>query len=551
MRQSIKQQVMIRIALIFCIVIISGIVTIIGMRRVRECNKSTEQATDINSLVLTAEKAHYGWVENLCSSIAMGTEFTGTADYKTCVLGKWFYGSDESIPKDAEILRLVEEMKPIHQSMHESAQAILELNTTEPEQAQQMYLDTTKKSVEKLVALLSQVADITEQQMAQNRTKLEGWVFWSEMISVAAIVAILIASVLFVLYVFKEIVNPVEVITKSSKNLSEGKLDFQIDIKNNSEIGILAESLNTSVRNLKFYISDIARILQEMASGNLASKTEVEYIGDFAKIQQAIDTISQEQSNIMEQIQVSASQVDSGSEQVAQGAQNLAQGSTEQASEVDNLLHMIEQITEQINGNAESASITTAEADHMKKEIDVCNQEMKDMAEAMVQINSCSGEIQHIIKTIDDIASQTNILALNAAVEAARAGSAGKGFAVVADEVRSLAAKSADAVKETTELIDRTLNMVAAGSTLTDITQESLASVVEGAQKVTSQIKVISEVSKEQESAINHIKDSIHQISSVIQSNSAASEESAAASQELSGQAQVLKSLTGRFQLRK
>lgn len=215
------------------------------------------------------------------------------------------------------------------------------------------------------------------------------------------------------------------------------------------------------------------------------------------------------------------------------------------------MLHMIERITEQINGNAESASITTAEADHMKKEIDVCNQEMKDMAEAMVQINSCSGEIQHIIKTIDDIASQTNILALNAAVEAARAGSAGKGFAVVADEVRSLAAKSADAVKETTELIDRTLNMVAAGSTLTDITQESLASVVEGAQKVTSQIKVISEVSKEQESAINHIKDSIHQISSVIQSNSAASEESAAASQELSGQAQVLKSLTGRFQLRK
>lgn len=106
-----------------------------------------------------------------------GNKFTGTADYKTCVLGKWFYGSDESIPKDAEILRLVEEMKPIHQSMHESAQAILELNTTEPEQAQQMYLDTTKKSVEKLVALLSQVADITEQQMAQNRTKLEGWVF--------------------------------------------------------------------------------------------------------------------------------------------------------------------------------------------------------------------------------------------------------------------------------------------------------------------------------------------------------------------------------------
>ena len=114
-------------------------------------------------------------------------------------------------------------------------------------------------------------------------------------------------------------------------------------------------------------------------------------------------------------------------------------------------MHMIEQITEQINSNAQSASITTSEADKVGEQISICNNQMQEMAEAMSQISACSGEIQHIIKTIDDIAFQTNILALNAAVEAARAGSAGKGFAVVADEVRNLAAKSADAVKETTE----------------------------------------------------------------------------------------------------
>ena len=253
----------------------------------------------------------------------------------------------------------------------------------------------------------------------------------------------------------------------------------------------------------------------------------------------------------MEQIQASASQVDSGSNQVAMGAQSLAQGSTEQASEVDNLLHMIEQVTEQINNNAQSAAVTTSEADEMGEKINVCNGQMQEMAEAMRQISACSGEIQHIIKTIDDIAFQTNILALNAAVEAARAGSAGKGFAVVADEVRNLAAKSADAVKETTELIDKTLRMVESGSKLTDVTQESLHSVVAGAGTVTSQIKLISDASQEQEVAINHIKDSICQISTVIQSNSATSEESAAASEELAGQAQILKSLIGRFQLRK
>ena len=550
MKQSIKQQVLIRIALIFLVVIVSGVLTISGMAKVRKYSESTERSTAIHSLVLTAEKAHYSWVENLCSAVSLGTEFTGSTDYKGCVLGKWMYGTDMALVEDANILRLVEEMKPIHQAIHESAEKILTTNATDPEQAHEMYLNDTKVNVNKLVAILDQVAAITEEQVAENQAGLGSWVTKTEYMSVFTIVVILVVSILLVMYVISKIVKPIEVITESSRSLSEGKLDFQIDIKSKDEIGVLADSLNKSVQNLKLYISDIASILQDMASGNLASTSSIDYIGDFVQIQKAIDTISREQSNIMQQIHASASQVDSGANQVATGAQSLAQGSTEQASEVDNLLHMIEKVTEQINGNAESAAITTEEADNVGEKIAVCNGQMQEMAEAMQQISACSGEIQHIIKTIEDIAFQTNILALNAAVEAARAGSAGKGFAVVADEGRNLAAKSADAVKDTTELIEKTLHMVETGSKLTDVTQESLHSVVDGAGVVTSQIKVISAASKEQETAINHIKDSIYQISTVIQSNSATSEESAAASQELAGQAQVLKSLIGKFRLR-
>ena len=339
--------------------------------------------------------------------------------------------------------------------------------------------------------------------------------------SILTIIVTLIVSILLMVYVMKRIVKPLQTVTESSRSLSQGNLNFHIDINSEDEIGVLAESLHSSVKTLKSYISDITAVLNEMAGGNLGSESKIQYIGDFVEIQKAIGMISREL------------------------------GATEQASEVDNLMHMIEQVAEQVDNNAESAAITTKEVNQVGEQINVCNEQMQEMVEAMRQISSCSGEIQHIIKTIEDIAFQTNILALNAAVEAARAGSAGKGFAVVADEVRNLAAKSADAAKDTTELIEKTLHMVDNGSKLTDLTQQSLHSVVAGAEVVTDQIKVISKASEEQEVAINRIKDSITQISTVIQSNSATSEESAAASEQLAGQAQILKRLIGKFQLRR
>ena len=210
----------------------------------------------------------------------------------------------------------------------------------------------------------------------------------------------------------------------------------------------------------------------------------------------------------------------------------------------------VSQVSEQISDNAKNANETSVRVDQVERQIGLCNQQMQEMAKAMGEISDCSNEIGHIIKTIEDIAFQTNILALNAAVEAARAGSAGKGFAVVADEVRNLAAKSGDAAKSTSELVAKTLQAVTNGVELTESTQHALEDVVEGSRVVIQKVRQISEASAEQANSANQISEGISQISSVVQNNSATSEESAAASEELSSQAQVLRNLLSKFQIR-
>lgn len=232
------------------------------------------------------------------------------------------------------------------------------------------------------------------------------------------------------------------------------------------------------------------------------------------------------------------------------GAQTLAQGSTEQSSELDHLVARVNDISRQINSNAQEAVATRDITIDVGSQIESCNQQMSEMAQAMYEISESSQEIGNIIKTIDDIAFQTNILALNAAVEAARAGVAGKGFAVVADEVRNLAAKSAEAASNTTALIERSLMAVTNGVNLTDSTQQSLGSIVEGARAVAEKIKTISDLSADQAEAIAGITDSISQISAVVQTNSATSEESAAAAEQLASQAQVLTQLVGQFTIK-
>ena len=286
------------------------------------------------------------------------------------------------------------------------------------------------------------------------------------------------------------------------------------------------------------------------SKGDLTVSTTQDYIGDFVSIKESLNFIIENLNSTITQIVQSSEQVSSGSEQMAIAANALSQGAVEQASAIEGLEGTIADILNHVQKTAQNAEIADQEASKIGVQIEESNQKMKEMIQAIEEINHSSNEIGKIIKTIEDIAFQTNILALNASVEAARAGAAGKGFAVVADEVRNLAAKSADASKSTTLLIERSVSAVKNGTTIANQTAEKLSSVVSGTNNIINTIGTIANNSREEADSVSQVQQQINQISSVVQTNSATAEESAATSQQLNEQSRILKKLIRVFRLK-
>ena len=353
-------------------------------------------------------------------------------------------------------------------------------------------------------------------------------------------------------FLIKRALNPLQGIALAGKAVAEGNFDVKVSYDRQDEIGDLAAAIQSVMQHVQEIISDLSDKLSELAKGNFRVSLEntEQYPGAYRPLLNSLQEISNDLNKTMAEIKTSAREVNAGAEQVSSGAQGLSQGATEQASSIEELSATVNDISEHIKKTAENTRLANTEAQNAGKEVSHSDKQMQQMKAAMENINQKSGEISKIIKTIDDIAFQTNILALNAAIEAARAGVAGKGFAVVADEVGNLAQKSANAAKDTTMLIEETLQAVEQGTVLADSTAESLQRVVTGASKVTELVNQIAEASVEQSRAVEQVSTGIDQISSVVQSNTATAEESAAASEELSGQANILNELVGRFQLK-
>ena len=313
--------------------------------------------------------------------------------------------------------------------------------------------------------------------------------------------------------------------------------------------GEIAANLHSTVGSIKGYIAEIATVLDQMAAGDLTVRIRQDFSGDFVTLKESINSIAESLSAVIQDIERSAEQVTNGSQQVSSGSQAFSQGATEQAGAIEQLTSTISQITGQTVQNAENAREANDCVKAASQAAARGDKQMREMLSSMADIGASSSSISNIIKVIDDIAFQTNILALNAAVEAARAGAHGKGFAVVADEVRSLAAKSAEAARETSGMIEQSIAKVEQGTAIANETAEALLQIVSGVERAGGLVENIARASGEQADAITEVNAGLAQVSQVVQSNSATAEESAAASEELYGQAGLLKELVGHFRL--
>lgn len=399
-----------------------------------------------------------------------------------------------------------------------------------------------QEELDKLIDIADKKADALITNLRAAQTK------FIVVLSVLGAASVLI-SVLFGVYITRSITRPIKVLESAARQMEQGHLKVDVAYISKDELGSLSNSMGQMSDRIFYYMDAISKVMQQLADGNLDQPDYDAFLGDFLPVQEALSIVINSLNETISEINMFSDHVASGSDQVASSAQMLSEGVISQASSAEELAATMSEISQQVKENAETSQLVKTAAGEMGTNILACNQQMQEMKNAMEKINANSTQIRKIIKTIDDIAFQTNILALNAAVEAARAGESGKGFSVVAQEVRSLATKSSDASKSTEALIEQSLAAVGYGAKLAEETAASLMNVAVGTDEMISQINQIAEASNRQATATELVSIGIDQISDIVQTNSTTAEELAAASEELYGQSQLLKGKVSRFRL--
>ncbi len=575
---KISTKIFLGFALIGAIGLALGVTGLVSIRTMTGMNRELKDLQFTSGNVVDVLNAHYIWRGGLTVAVLEGDpeKFTGSLDPDGCAFGTWLATEDAQAINDAEVLSLLDEVKEPHQFIHtEAAKVIASMKSGETDEARQMLLESVLPRLEEVTTLLSEVeerysvmSDDLMGEMGSLEDRLNG------VLIVLIIVALVVCAVVAVIltqwitnkiYWYENVLDNIPLplsVTDANRNWTfiNKPVEDMLGLKRKQMLGKPCSNWGAGICNTDncgINCLERGKNTTTFKQLGLDFKVDVSHlvnskgkkVGHIEVVQDITDMVNAQkaQSAIVKDISKISQSFVSGSHQIAEGAQALAQGSTEQAASIQELSASIAEISGRTRENATKAEQAAHLANAIKGNAEKGSRQMEEMIAAVKDINEASNSISKVLKTIDDIAFQTNILALNAAVEAARAGEHGKGFAVVAEEVRSLASKSAEAAKDTGNLITNSIDKAKLGVQIADETFAGFSEIVNGINESGQLVGDIARLSEEQSSAISQVDAGIDQVSQVVQTNSATAQESAAASEEISSQANMLEELVIQF----
>ncbi|MDR2693778.1 MAG: methyl-accepting chemotaxis protein [Chitinispirillales bacterium] len=568
-----------------------GVTGIVFTRLFNSEAKELQDPSKLQSVISDITGKHYQWRHNLTETVVKGLEFKGAIDPTQCALGKWLSSDDAKKLHDKKTRDLINSVISPHDHIHNGAGGIVALlKAGDKKAAEDAYSNSVMPKFDEIIAGLNAVSARQDELMAEGEARIISSTQTASNIMVALAAVCLLVGVTLGIAMSRSIGAPMNATVNMIAEMSRGHLDARLNLSREDEIGVMAKTMDTFADDLQnvvvdalkkisvgdlsaeitlkdsrdeisaalkgtidslrtLIIEDGGKVLVAAAGKDLSQRMTHEFKGEFAAMKDNINTVVGNLDEALSQVTEAVGQVTSASGQISSGAQSLAEGANEQASSLEEVSSSLEEMSSMTKQNADNSNQAKLMATEARTAANDGDGSMVRMAEAINQIKQSSDNTAKIIKTIDEIAFQTNLLALNAAVEAARAGEAGKGFAVVAEEVRNLAMRSAEAAKNTANMIEESVKNAAGGVIITEEVAKSLSQIVDRTGKVGDLISEIAAASNEQALGIEQVNKAVAQMNQVTQQNAANSEESASAADEMRGQATKLAALVGEFKL--